>query len=164
MYIRFANLEDLPSINQIYNQAILSGKATADLEQKDIKERHLWFSQFDERTYPIYVYADNDQILGYCYLTPYRPKREALKHVAELSYYVDYEHHNKGIGTSLMDHVIKDCKRIQIHVLLAFVLGVNIKTIGILEKYNFTQWGTLEGVALLKSGPCDHVIYGAHLE
>ena len=110
--IRLANTNDLAAIVEIYNQAITSKKATADLTPFTIEERVDWFSQFDVNHYPIYVAEFNNQVIGYATLSPYRNGREALKMVAEISFYLNHNSLGKGIGSALVKHVIADCKRI----------------------------------------------------
>ncbi len=114
LIIRFANILDLPAIVYIYNQAIRTKCATGDLNEFMVDERKEWFDKFDINKYPIYVVEIAGKIVGYCTLSPYRPNRKAMQNVAEISYYLDYSFHSKGIGTKLLKHVIADCNRINL--------------------------------------------------
>lgn len=157
---RFATSKDLPSIVTIYNQAIKSNCATGDTVEFNLNERIEWFNKFDNANYPLYVAEVDDKVVGYCSISPYRPGRKAMNKVAEISYYIDYSFHKKGIGTALLKYVIKDCERIGKKNLLAFILDVNPSTIGILTKFNFKQFGHLPNIIELKTGICGHYIYG----
>jgi phosphinothricin acetyltransferase len=158
--IRVASLNDLPRIVEIYNQAVRSQNTTADTVPFSVEARLDWFNQHDANQYPVYVCEDESkQILGYLSLSPYRD-RPALARTAEVSYYVDYGQHGKGIGSTLMQHVLEDCARIGKKVLLAIVLEWNTGSIKLLEKYGFEKWGTLPEVAEFSGRLCGHVYYG----
>ncbi len=158
--IQFATINDLPYIVAIYNQAIRSKCATGDTEEFSVKDRIDWFHKFNNNTYPLYIAKIKNEIVGYCYLTAYRPGREAMSKVAEISYYIDYNFHKKGIGTALLKHVITDCNRLEKENLLAFILDINNSTIGILKRFNFKQLGHLPEIIEIDKKICGHYIFG----
>jgi phosphinothricin acetyltransferase len=158
--IRIASLTDLPRIVEIYNQAILSQNVTGDTIPFSVEARLDWFNQHDANQYPIYVCEDESRkILGYLSLSPYRDRR-ALARTAEVSYYVDYGQHGKGIGSALMQHALEDCPRIGKKMLLAIVLEWNAPSIKLLEKFGFEKWGTLPEVAEFSGRLCGHLYFG----
>ena len=53
-----------------------------------VKDRINWFKEHDQKKYPIIVAEQNDKILGWISLSPYRPGRLALRFTAEVSYFV----------------------------------------------------------------------------
>ena len=160
LLIRFASIADLPFIVDIYNQAIRTKCATGDTREFCVDERKEWFEKFDINEYPLYVAEISNKIVGYCTLSPYRPGREAMSSVVEISYYLDYSFHGKGIGTSLLKYVISDCKRIGKKTLLAILLDINFQSIGILEKFNFKKWGHFPNIIDIDGEKCGHLIYG----
>ena len=164
MIIRFANITDLPFIVKIYNQAIKSRCATGDMEEFGVDERIEWFEKFDNNEYPLYVAEIKNRVVGYCTLSPYRPGREAMSTVAEISYYLDYSFHGKGVGTALLKHVISDCDRIGKKSLLAILLDINPPTIGLLEKFNFKKWGYFPDIIEIDGKKCGHLIYGLKIK
>ncbi len=123
--IRFAKLSDLPFIINIYNQAIRTKCATGDTNEFCVNDKKVWFEKFDINKYPLYIAEIENKVVGYCTLSPYRPGRKAMSTVAEISYYLDYSFHGKGIGTDLLKYVITDCNRIGKKTLLAFLLDIN---------------------------------------
>ena len=125
MKIRFAENRDLEFIVNIYDQAVNSGKATADLKEISIDDRKEWFAEYNKNNYPIYFFEINDKIVGWGSLSPYRKVREGLKTTAEISYYIDYNYHRLGYGKRLIEFMIKDCKRIGINNLFALLLEIN---------------------------------------
>ena len=164
MIIRFANIADLPFIVDIYNQAIRSRCATGDMQEFAVDERIEWFEKFDNNEYPIYIAEVDNRVVGYCALSPYRPGRKAMSTVAEISYYLAYSFHEKGIGTALIKYVIADCDRIGKKSLLAILLDINSPTIGLLEKFNFKKWGHFPGIIEIDGKKCGHLIYGLKIK
>ena len=160
---RFAEKTDLPALVAIYNQAIKSKSATGDTKEFKVEERVNWFQKFNKKNYPLYVVEFQNKVVGYCSLSPYRPGRKAMSSIAEISYYVDYQFHKKGIGTALLNYVLLDCKRIAIKNLLAFVLDINNSTVKLLEKFKFKKWGHLPNIIHLNNKVCGHFIYGLSL-
>ena len=163
MTIRFACEHDIPDISRIYNQAIEAGNATADLEEPDAVNRLEWFRSHHPDRFPLYIIEEDKRAIGWGSLSPYRKGRAALKGTAEISYYVDYDHHGKGYGRLLISHMLGDCNRLGINNLIAFLLEINTISIRILEKFGFERWGCLPGIAELREGECSHLIYGKNL-
>lgn len=151
---------DLPFIVDIYNQAIRSRIATGDMEEFNIEKRIQWFEKFDSNSYPIYVAEIDNRVVGYCTLSPYRPGRQAMQTVAEISYFLDYSFHRRGIGTALLKHAISDCKRLGKNSLLAIILDINIPTIGLLENFNFEKWGHFPDIIEMDEKKCGQFVYG----
>ncbi len=158
--IRPALFEDLTSIVNIYNQAIRSRRATGNLWEFSVRERIDWFNKHNGDSFPIYVAELNGEVVGYVNLSEYRPGREAMTKIAEVSFFLEDEYKGIGIGSALLDHVIKDCHRIDKTTLLAFVLDVNIESDKLLKKYGFQEWGRLPGTIYIDDKIHDHIIYG----
>ncbi len=164
MIIRIAIAADLPQIVEIYNQAVNLSGCTADLDPISIESRQSWFNEHSSEAYPIWVADNQGSVLGWCSLSPYRCGRMALKHIAEISYYIDQNHRGTGVGSSLLQHAIDQCPGLQIKNLLALILGINIASIGIMDKFKFELWGTMPAVAEIDGEKCDHLIYGRNVE
>jgi L-amino acid N-acyltransferase YncA len=162
--IRFANVDDLPAIVDVYNQAIISKKATADLTPFTLAQRLDWFNKFDFNNYPIYIAEFNNRVVGYATLSPYRSGREALKKVAEISFYLDSNYVGKGIGSALIKYIMIDCQRVNKETLLAILLDVNIASIKLLQKFNFKEWGNLPLNSNFEGNKYNHLIYGFNLK
>lgn len=159
LIIRHAEIDDLSSIVSIYNQAIRSGYATGDMDEFRMEDRVDWFNKFDSNEYPLYVAEIENSIVGYCTISPYRPGRQAMSSVAEISYYLDFSFHGKGIGSSLLKFAISDCKRIGKESLLAILMDCNTASIKLLEKFNFEKWGHLPDIINIKGKIQSHLIY-----
>lgn len=163
MDIRIAKIEDLGAIVEIYNQAIAIGQKTADLTPVSVEERKAWFEAHPVDKYPILVAQQDDAILGYLTLSAYRPGRMALRHTAEVSYYVHFNHHRKGVASNLLQQAIEMCPTLQIKTLFAILIDSNEASIKLLEKFGFERWGYLPRVAEFDGLEFGHYYYGYRL-
>ena len=161
--IRLANIKDLPAIVAIYNQAVQQQFQTADTDLVTFEERIGWFNKFDER-YPLLVYTVDDVVVGWASISPYRPYRQALRFCVELSYYVHQDHHNKGIGTALIKHVIDAGKMLGYKNILTIILDRNEPSIRLMQKLGFEQWAHLPLIADFNGVECGHVYYGLRID
>ena len=163
MKIRMARQEDLPQINEIYNQAVRQRFCTAHLEEVGMHERVRWFTTHHPAHFPVFVAVDEEKIVGWVSLGPYREDRQALAHVAEVSYYVDEKVRGKGVGSGLLDHAQKVASEYGFSVLIAILLNRNPASIGLLLKFGFEEWGRMPGIARIFEQEADHLYYGLRL-
>ena len=158
-----AGQEELPMINRIYNQAVQQGFCTAHLKAVNMEERKRWFASHDPDRFPVYVALNRGRTVGWASLGPYREGRQALAHVAEVSYYVEEEERGKGIGSRLLNHSIAVAPGFGFSVLIAILLDKNPASIGLLKKYGFKEWGRMPGIARILGQNADHLYYGVFL-
>jgi phosphinothricin acetyltransferase len=154
----------LPAIVAIYNQAIDTRCCTGDTERFTAESRTPWFESHssNDKT-PIFVYETDDGVVAYGAISPYRGGRQAFERVGEVCYYVDFNHHGKGIGGKLSGHLIAAAKELNYTHLLAILLSCNDKSISLLEKNNFTLWGKLPDIACIDGNIYSHLYYGLSL-
>jgi len=163
MEIRLARKEDLFQINEIYNQAVRQLFCTAHLEPVTMSERELWFSSHSPDRFPIFVAQKENSLAGWVSLGSYRENRQALAHVAEVSYYVEEGERGKGVGSVLLDYAMKAAPKFGFSVLVAILLNKNPASIALLEKFGFEAWGVLPGIARIGNQEADHLYYGLKL-
>jgi len=163
LHIRIAIDSDLPAITEIYNQAVALQSATAHISPVTIDSRRSWLSEHSTDKYPVYVAANQGNVVGYCSLSPYRPGRMALRYTAEISYYIHEDFRGKGVGTRLIEHAIEQCPRLEIRTMFAILLDVNSDSTGILERFGFEKWGHLPQVADFDGTECGHLYYGRRI-
>jgi len=158
--VRKATEEDLPAIVEIYNQAIALGSVTADISPVTVESRKLWLQEHRADHYPVFVAVNLNAVVGWCSLSAYRPGRMALRHTAEISYYVDRDAQGAGVGSFLISYAIERCPILGIKTLFAIILDINTESAQILEKFGFSKWGHLPNVANFNGRECGHLYYG----
>jgi L-amino acid N-acyltransferase YncA len=163
MIIRLAQQRDLPEIVEIYNQAIQTKQSTGDMQPLGVDDRLTWFREHLPEKYPIFVADMESRVVGWCSLSAYRQGRAAFRHTAEISYYIDFVYHRRGIGTALIKHAISVCPALLIRHLFAIVLEGNQASILLLEKMGFEKWGYLPQVADFDGREVGHLYYGRHV-
>lgn len=163
MKIEQAQDKDRTEIVEIYNQAIKAGQNTADTETFTLEERIEWFESHTPEKYPLLVAKEDNVVLGYLTISPYRFGREALKQTAEVSYYIHFNHHRKGVATQLMNAALEMSPSLNIETLIAILIGCNQGSIGLLEKYGFKEWGRFPDIVELDGNKFDHLYYGLQL-
>jgi phosphinothricin acetyltransferase len=162
MNIRIAELKDLKAIVEIYNQAIAAGEKTADITPVTLDGRKNWFRDHDPDKYPILV-AEEESVVGYLTISAYRPGRMALRHTAEVSFFVHFDHHRKGIASRLLQYAIDMCPSLQIKTLFAILVDSNQNSIRLLEKYGFNKWGYMPRVVEFEGIEYGHLYYGLRI-
>jgi phosphinothricin acetyltransferase len=164
MNIRIAKLDDLEAIVEIYNQSIDAGQKTADITPVRSDDRKQWFVDHPPDKYPIMVAEENKSIVGYLTLSPYRPGRLALRHTAEVSFFIHFNYHRQGIGSGLLQVAIDMCFSLQIKTLFAILIDNNQGSIRFLEKFGFERWGHLPRVAVFEDIEVGHFYYGLRID
>jgi phosphinothricin acetyltransferase len=163
MFIRLARQGDLPTIVEIYNQAIQTKQSTGDLQPVTVEDRVAWFHAHSPDKYPIFAAEIEGQVAGWCSLSAYRQGRAAFRHTAEISYYISFVHHRRGIGSALVGHALSTCPALQIRHVFAIVLENNQSSLRLLEKMGFERWGYLPQVADFDGREVGHLYYGRHV-
>jgi len=146
MNIRIAELKDLKAIVEIYNQAIAAGEKTADITPVTLDGRKNWFRNHTPDKYPILV-AEEESVVGYLTISAYRPGRMALRHTAEVSFFIHFDHHRKGIASQLLQYLVDS----------------NQNSIRLLEKYGFNKWGYMPRVVEFEGIEYGHLYYGLRI-
>ena len=164
MNIRVAELEDLEAVVEIYNQAIAAGEKTADITPVTLDDRKSWFSSHTPDKYPILVAEEDELVVGYLTISAYRSGRMALRHTAEVSFFIHFDHHRKGIASRLLQYAIDMCPSLQIKTIFAILVESNQNSIGLLEKYGFEKWGHMPRVAEFDGIEFSHLYYGLRIE
>ena len=160
MSITLAKEEHLIYLNEIYNQAVITG-STAHINPVSLEQHKSWFKEHDEESeHPAFIYLHENIIAGYAYYSPYRKGREALYHTAEVSYYVYEPCKRKGIGNALLRHLVKTAPTLSFKILFAIILENNLASLKLIEKNGFEKWGFMPDVAIIGKMTLGHYYYG----
>jgi phosphinothricin acetyltransferase len=158
--IRLATEMDLPSIDRIYNLAVTAGFRTAHTRPLTNDQRKIWFKDHDPDNYPVFVFTRKQEVLGWASFSPYRPGREALDEVAELSFYVDFQHHGEGIGSEMVEYCLAKGPELHKRIVFCIIIEENVGSIRLLQKYGFDRWGYLPEVIHFNDQKRGHVYMG----
>lgn len=148
MEIREAQLNDLDAITDIYNYEVLNGVNTFDITPKGLEDMLPWFEKHNTSHYPLIVMIDEDKVIGYASLSPYREK-EAYKTTVELSVYVHPDHRKKGVATKLLEYLVEYAKKEPtIHTIVSVITSGNRVSVKLHKKFEFKYCGRVEEVGL----------------
>lgn len=143
--IRSAEINDIPGITEIYNDAILNTTATCDTEIKSIENRIDWLKAHSSK-YPVIVAIKNDQVVGWASMSRWSD-RIAYDDTAEISVYIHKEFRDIGIGKILLEKIIEAGRSGGLHCVLSRITQGNEKSIYLHEKFGFTHVGVMKEVA-----------------
>ena len=142
--IRKAKLEDLNQITEIYNEAILTTNATFDTKPKTHKEQEIWFRDHGPKN-PIIVAEQKGAIIGWASLSKWSD-RCAYSDTVELSVYVREKHQRKGTGKKLIEAIIEEGEKINLHTAIARITEGNNSSINLHKSLGFFHIGVMKEV------------------
>ena len=159
MKIRDAVESDLPAIIKIYNAAVATRVATAQLEQVTLDERRNWLKEHSPDRHPFWVLEIDRKIAGWLTLKPFLP-RCAYRGTAEVSVYVDEKFWRRGVGRTLLGEAIARASSLEINAMVGLIFAHNEPSLKLFERLGFEKWGLLPRVARLDDIERDLTIMG----
>lgn len=145
MRIREATVADLGAIGDLFNALIPTETYTYREHLADAAEMAQWFAGQQQAGNPVLV-AELDgpaggDVVGYTTWSPFRysPRLPGYRHSAELTIHVRDGHRGAGIGRALMDALIGEARRRDIHVLIAGIDASNTPSIAFHERMGFVE-------------------------
>jgi phosphinothricin acetyltransferase len=150
--LRKAQIADLPLIVDILNDVIAEGGLTADISPYTIEEKKNWFAQTSISPLFIQVLIVDDIIAGYVYLSAWRNGRGAVRHVAEISYFLAKRYRGNGYGRFMLKKGIELAEMKGIKSLLAILLDTNARSVDLLKSEGFRIAGHLPDLANVEEG------------
>jgi phosphinothricin acetyltransferase len=144
--LRAANEADLPTITDIYSDAVRHGTASYELEPPTLAEMQSRFRSLRDGHFPYIVAESGGAVAGYAYAGPFRP-RPAYRFIVEDSVYVAPHAKGRGIGRMLMERLIEETGRLGFRQIIA-VIGdgrPDSASVKLHEALGFRHSGRLEG-------------------
>src|SRR5207302_10777579 len=162
MKIRDAVESDLPAIIKIYNAAVATRVATAQLEQVTLDERRNWLKEHSPDRHPFWVLKIDRKIAGWLTLKPFLP-RCAYRGTDEVSVYVDEQFRRRGVARTLLEEAIARGASLQIRAMVGLIFAHNKPSLKLFEQLGFEKWGLLPRIARLENHVRDLTIVGRHV-
>lgn len=145
MYVRPAIPDDLPAILAIYNEAVLSTTASADVEPQALESRTEWFHALRAENFPILVAEEEGIVLGWGSLKPYNP-RPGYRFTAENSIYIAEAARGRGVGKAILANLLRSAGELPLRSVIAGVSGDNEASLRLHRAFGFKDAGTLEAI------------------
>jgi phosphinothricin acetyltransferase len=138
--IRPVRAEDAEAICSIYNYYVENTIHTFEekpLQIDEMRERIRGISA----KYPYLVWEDElGEVNGFAYINTWK-EREAYRFSAELSVYIKEGLHGMGIGRSLMEKLLEEARKTEIHSLVSGIVLPNDASVSLHEKFGFVKIG-----------------------
>lgn len=145
MHIRDAEIADLETIAEIYNDAVRNTTAIWNETVVDVDDRAVWLAERLRAGFPVIVASDETGVLGYASFGSWRAF-DGYRHTVEHSVYVRGDQRGRGIGKTLMVELIARARALGKHVMIAAVESGNVDSIALHERLGFVETGRLPQV------------------
>jgi L-amino acid N-acyltransferase len=141
--VRPSSKDDLKAIVGIYNWAVNQTFATIDSEPLDPEEAQEWWEMHGKRSI-LLVATDETGVMGWGRLLPWKQRGFD---VVECLVYVDPVHHGQGIGSALLDELIREARGLGYRTIVATVATDNRAGLALFTKHGFEMVGTIRNAA-----------------
>jgi L-amino acid N-acyltransferase YncA len=144
--LRPATPDDAPTVAAIYRVAVLEGTASFEIEAPDAEEIARRMHTIVGAGYPYFVAELAGTVVGYGYLSAYRP-RPAYRWSVENSIYVAADRQGHGIGRTMLSALIAEATARGYRQMIA-VIGdsANIASTRLHRACGFQFCGTVHAV------------------
>ncbi|MEL6920998.1 MAG: N-acetyltransferase family protein [Pseudomonadota bacterium] len=149
----------IPHITRIYQQAVLQGTASFELDPPNEAEMLARYEAIIGKGYPYNVAVNaQGQLLAYAYASAYR-SRPAYRWTVENSVYVDPARQGNGLGHALTAETVRRCEALGFRQMIAIVGGSDHKaSIAMHEKLGFVHVGLLPATGFKHGKWLDSVV------
>lgn len=157
MIITDATAETIPGITEIYNDAVRNSTAIWNEDTVSRDNRFNWWVGRVSAGYPVLVALAKDslsfdedspsapEVLGYATFGDWRAF-DGYRYTVEHSVYVRDDQRGNGIGTKLMEQLIKRARHLGKHAMVAGIDASNSGSITMHERLGFERVGLLPQV------------------
>ena len=121
----------------IYNRYIVDTTITCDTEPVSVDEMRNRIHDIAS-CFPYFVYEHQGRVVGYAYVHQWK-ERAAYARTLETTVYLSPDAFHSGIGTTLMQHVIDECRSLGYRVLIACITAENTGSLEFHKSLGFTQ-------------------------
>lgn len=141
LHIEKVTQEHFPAIAKIYAEGLATGLASFETQ---VPDWNTWNAKFLQA--PRFVLKVNQTVVGWAALSAVS-KRIVYKGVAENTVYITKNHQQKGLGSYLLKHLIKESENLGFWTLQASIFSQNTGSISLHKKCGFKIVGLREKIA-----------------
>ena len=143
--LRGADESDLAAILAIYNHAIETTTAVFDYRPHTLQMRRDWLQSKRTANCPIMVAVNNTEVVGFATYGPFRAW-PAYKYTVEHSVYVASTSRRRGIGRALVNEIVSEARRNQMHNVIAGIVSDNLPSLDLHRSLGFVDVGCVHQV------------------
>jgi len=153
--LRPATAADAEGICTIYNQGI-EDRATLETQLRTPSERRQWLAARGAR-HPVIVAEMGGGVVGWGSLNAFNP-REAYRHVADFSVYVERTWRGKGVGRTLLGRLVELARDLGYHKMVLTGFPFNPASVALYEHMGFARVGIYREQGMLDGKWVDTLI------
>lgn len=144
--VRPVESSDVDAVTAIYAHSVEHGTGTFELVAPGAAEMADRIDSVTRAGLPYLVAVAGGEVVGFGYAGIYRP-RPAYRFTVEDSVYVGAESAGRGVGTRLLEELVRRCEALELRQMIA-VIGdsTNVASIRLHERCGFVTVGTLQHV------------------
>jgi len=144
--VRDVTHADMEAVAAIYGHYVLHGTSTFETEPPGAAEMQRRRDALAQRDYPYLVAERAGVVLGYAYVSAYRP-RPAYWNTVENSIYLRPDSGGAGVGTQLLRTLIEACQERGYRQIIAMIGdSANLASLRLHLGQGFERVGTLRSV------------------
>jgi phosphinothricin acetyltransferase len=140
MRTRLAEPRDAEATREIYNLEVVESTVTFDLVPRTLAEQRMWIAEHSGGHPAIVAVDDDDEVVGFASLSPFRP-RPAYSPTVEDSVYVHRDKRGQGIGELLLRDLLALATDNGFHSVMARIVGGHDTSIALHARCGFEQVG-----------------------
>jgi L-amino acid N-acyltransferase YncA len=145
---RFACLEDIPLITEIYNQGIEDRIATLETTLRTVDDMINWFVGRSEKHKVVVITDETGILYGWASLNVFN-SRCCYGGVADISIYIEREMRGKGLGKILLNYLTQVAKEHGFNKLVLSTFDFNEVGRGLYKSQGFREVGTYMNQGML---------------
>ncbi|WP_421988351.1 GNAT family N-acetyltransferase [Roseococcus sp.] len=137
---------DMEAIAAIYGHYVLHGTSTFETDPPGAAEMQKRHDVLAAQGYPYLVAEGDGVVLGYAYVSAYRPRR-AYWNTVENSIYLRHDIAGRGVGTTLLRALVDRCEVLGYRQIIAMIGDSgNVASLRLHLGQGFESLGTLRSV------------------
>jgi L-amino acid N-acyltransferase YncA len=137
---RLIERRDADAVRAIYNVEVAESTVTFDLVPRSLSEQVAWIDEHSGGHPAIVAVDDDDHVVGFASVTPYRP-RPAYAPTVEDSVYVQRNLRGAGVGKLLLADLVVATREHGFHSMIARIVGGHDASIALHRACGFAEIG-----------------------